>query len=110
MPNIIFRPINFNDHRLTVELKSTIDVSVECSFLFFTYDSIDKEDVPIGREIVNTQAVLEAEVLITFVGNLSKIGAEFEVDDVEIKINAPASIDFGFVEPDWGDQDDEYYQ
>jgi rRNA-processing protein FCF1 len=110
LPNIIFRPINFNDDRLTVELTLTVDVNIECSFLFFTYDSIDKEDVPIGTETANTQTDLEAEVLITFVGDWSKIGAEFEVDDVEIKINAPASIDFGYVEPDWGDPDDEYYQ
>jgi hypothetical protein len=110
LPNIIFRPINFNDDRLTVELTLTVDVNVECSFVFFTYDSIDKEDVPIGRETANAQTDLEAEVLITLVGDLSKIGAEFEVDDVEIEIKAPACIDFGYVEPDWGDQDDEYYQ
>lgn len=107
-PNIIFRPVNFDDDSLTVELRLSIDVNIECSFLFSVYDSFDKEDVGIGTNTVNTQADLEAEVLITFVGDLSKIGAEAEVDDVEIEIKAPASIDFGFVEPDWGDGDDDY--
>jgi hypothetical protein len=107
-PNIIFRPVKFVDDSLTVELRLSIDVNVECSFLFFVYDYFDKEDVGIGTNTVNTQADLEAEVLITFVGDLTKIGAEAEVDDVEIEIKAPASIDFGFVEPDWGDGDDDY--
>lgn len=108
LPNIIFRPVNFDDDSLTVESRLNVDVNVECNFSFSVYDSIDKEDVGIGGNTVSTQANLEVEVLITFVGNLSKIGAEVEIDDVEIEIKAPASIDFGFVEPDWGDGEDNY--
>jgi len=106
-PNIVFRPVNFDDDSLTVESRLSVDVNVECSFSFSVYDSIDKEDVGIGGNTVNTQADLEVEILITFVGDLSKIGAEVEVDDVEIEIKTPVSIDFGFVDPDWGDGDDE---
>lgn len=108
MPNIIFRSFNFDDDSLTVESRLNVDVNVQCNFSFSAYDSIDKEDVGIGGNTVSTQANLEVEVLITFVGDLSKIGAEVEIDDVEIEIKAPASIDFGFVEPDWGDGDDDY--
>lgn len=108
LPNIVFRPVNFDDDILTVESRLSVDVNVECSVSFSTYDSIDKEDVGIGGNTVSTQADLEVEVLITFVGDLSKIGAEVEVDDVEIEIKTPVSIDFGFVDPDWGDGDDEY--
>jgi len=106
-PNIVFRPVNFDDDSLTVESRLSVDVNVECSFSFSVYDSIDKEDVGIGGNTVNTQADLEVEILITFVGDLSKIGAEVEVDDVEIEIKTPVSIDFGFVDPDWGDGDDD---
>lgn len=108
LPNIIFRPVNFDDDSLTVESRLSVNVCVECSFSFSVYDSLDKEDVGIGGNTVSTQADLEVEVLITFVGDLSKIGAEVEIDDVEIEIKAPASIDFGFVDPDWGDGDDDY--
>jgi hypothetical protein len=38
---------------------------------------------------------------------LHKIGAGVEVDDVEIEIKDPA-VDFGFIEPDWGDGDSDY--
>ena len=106
-PNIVFRPINFDDDSLTVEARLSVDINVECSFSFSVYDSIDKEDVGIGGNTVNIQADLEVEVLITFVGNLSKIGAEVEVDDVEIEVKTP-TIDFGFVKPDWGDGYDDY--
>ncbi len=106
-PNIVFRPVNFDDDSLTVESRLSVDVNVECSFSFSVYDSIDKEDMGIGGNTVNTQADLEVEVLITFVGDLSKIGAEVEVDDVEIEIKTHVSIDFGFVEPDWGDGDND---
>lgn len=106
LPNIIFRPVNFDDDSLTVESSLSVDVSVECSFSFSVYDSIDKEDAGIGGNTVSAQANLKVDVLITFVGDLSKIGAEVEIDDVEIEVKRPASIDFGFVEPDWGDGDD----
>ncbi len=104
-PNIIFRPVNFDDDSLTVESRLSVNVNVECSFSFSVYDSIDKDDVGIGGNTVNTQADLEVEILITFVGDFNKVGAEVEVDDVEIEIKPPASINFGFVDPDWGDED-----
>ena len=99
--NIIFRPVNFDNDSLTVESRLNVDVNVECDFLFSVYDSFDKEDVGVGVNTVNTQTDLDVEILIAFVGDLSKIGAAVEVDDVEIEIKAPASIDFGFVHPDW---------
>jgi len=107
-PNIIFRPVNFDDDSLTVESRLSVDVNVECSFSFSVYDSIDKDDVGMGGNTVNTQANLEVEVLITFVGDLNKVGAEVEVDDVEVEIKTPASIDFGYIEPDFGDEDYDY--
>ncbi|MBD2667211.1 hypothetical protein B6N60_02733 [Richelia sinica FACHB-800] len=107
-PNIIFRPVNFDHDSLTVESILLVDINVECNFFFAVYDSIDKEDVGIGGNTVKTQADLDVEVLITFVGDLNKIGAEFDVDDIEIEIQAPLSINFGFIEPDWGDGGDDY--
>jgi len=54
-PNIIFRPVNFDDDSLTVESRLSVDVNVECSFLFYVYDSIDKDDVGMGVNTVNTE-------------------------------------------------------
>jgi hypothetical protein len=107
-PNIIFRPVNFDDNSLIVESKLSVDVNVECSFSFYVYDHIDKDDVPIGGYRVNTQAKLEVEVLITFAGDFKSFGAQVEVDEVEVEMKTPASIDFGDIEPYWGDEDYDY--
>jgi len=104
----IFRPINFNDDRLTVESKLSVNVDIECSFSFFIYDSFDREDMQMGSNTVNTQADLDIKVLITFVGDLNRIGAEVEVDNVEIETKVSDSINFGFIGPDWEYRDNDY--
>ena len=104
-PNIIFRPVNSDDDSLIVESRLSVDINVECDFSFSIYDSIDKDYVGMGGNSVDTQANLEVGVLITFIGDLNKVGAEVEVDAVEVEIETPVSVDFGDVEPDWGDED-----
>jgi len=104
-PNIIFRPVNFDDNSLIVESKLRVDVNVECSFSFYVYDHIDKDDVGIGGCSVNTQENLEVEVLITFVGDFNRVGAQVEVDEVEVEMKTPVCIDLGDIAPDWGDED-----
>lgn len=103
----IFRPVNSEDG-LIVESKLIVNVNIECNFLFSVYDSIDKDYSGMGSSNVNTQVDLEVEVLITFVGELDKIGVEVEVDYVEVELQSPVSIDFGYIEPDWGDGEYDY--
>jgi hypothetical protein len=104
-PNIIFRPVNFDDNSLIVESKLSVDVNVECSFSFYVYDYIDKDYVGIGGDSVNTQDNLEVEVLITFAGDFKRVGAQVKVDEVEVEMKTRACIDFGHIDPDWGDED-----
>lgn len=104
-PNIIFRPVNFDDNSLIVESKLSVDVNVECSFSFYVYDHIDKDYVGIGGYSVNTQDNLEVEVLITFAGDFKRVGAQVTVDEVEVEMKTPVSIDFGDIDLDWGDED-----
>jgi hypothetical protein len=106
-PNIIFRPVNFDENSLIVESSLSVDVNIECMFSFSVYDSFDRDYVAMWSNNVRTQANLEVEVLITFAGDLNKVGAqvEVEVDDVTVEIKTPISIDFGDIEPDWGDED-----
>ncbi|MEP6518578.1 PIN domain-containing protein [Microcoleus vaginatus] len=104
-PNIIFRPVNFDDNSLIVESKLSVDVNVECRFSFYVYDHIDKDNVGIGGCSVNTQDNLEVEVLITFVGDFNRVGAQVEVDEVEVEMKTPAWIDLGDIAPDWEDED-----
>jgi len=108
LPNLIFRPVNFDDDSLVVESKLSIDVNIECSFSFSIYDSIDKDEVPFGSGSANIQTNLDVDILVSFVGSLDKIGAEIEVDDVEIEVKKPDAVDFGEIEPDWMGEDYDY--
>ena len=108
-PNLIFRPVKFYDDVLVTEAKLRIDVNVECNFSFFVYDSIDKDEVPLGSSSASTQANLDVNILVSFIGNLNTIGAEIEVDDVEVEINKPDTIYFGEIEPDWMEDEDYDY-
>ena len=107
-PNLIFRPVNFDDDSLVAESKLCVDVNIECSFSFYIYDSIDKDEVPFGSGSANLQTNLDVDILVSFVGSLDKIGAEVEVDDVEIEIKKLDAVDFGEIEPDWMGEDYDY--
>jgi PIN domain len=111
-PNVIFRPVDFDDDSLVVESKLSIDVNIECSFSFSMYDSIDKDEVPFGSGSANIQTNLNVDILISFVGSfvggLDEIGAEIEVDDVEIEVKKLDEVDFGEIEPDWMGEDSDY--
>ena len=109
-PNLIFRPVNFDDNISVVESKLSVDVNIECSFSFSVYDSVDKDEVPLGSSSANIQTNLDVDILVSFIGDLDKIGAEVEVDDVEIEITTPDVIDFGEIEPDWMDEDHDYWK
>jgi hypothetical protein len=107
-PNLIFRPVNFDDDVLVVESKLSVDVNIECNFSFSVYDSVDKDEVPMGSSSTNIQTNLDVNILVSFIGDLDKIGAEIEVDNVEIEIKTLDVINFGEIEPDWMYEDDDY--
>ncbi|MEH2245095.1 PIN domain-containing protein [Nostoc sp.] len=107
-PNLIFRPVKFDDESLVVESKLSVDVNVECSFSFSVYDSIDGDDVSMGSSTASIQTNLDVDILVSFIGDLDKVGAEVEVEDVEIEITVP-DVDFGMIEPDWMDDEDYDY-
>ncbi|NES20096.1 MAG: hypothetical protein F6K41_14480 [Symploca sp. SIO3E6] len=86
--------------------KLIMDVNIACDFSFSVYDSIDKDEVSLGSNSVTTQANLDVNILVYFIKNLDKIGADIEVDDVEVEINQLDTIYFGEIEPDWMEDKD----
>ena len=72
--------------------------------------SIDKDEIPFGSGSANIQTYLDVDILVSFVGNLDKIGAEVEVDDVEIEIKRLDAVDFGEIEPDGMGEDYDYWK
>lgn len=107
-PNLIFRPVNFDNDVLVVESKLSVDVNIEFNFSFSVYDSVDRDEVSLGSSSENIQTSLNVDILVSFVGNSDKIGADIEVDDVEIEIEALDVIDIGEIGPDWTYEDHDY--
>ncbi|MEH2467815.1 PIN domain-containing protein [Nostoc sp.] len=105
-PNIIFRPIHFDNDTLVVEAKSSIDISVECTFYFTTWDSIDKEEVAIGTNTIEKEQNLDVTVLLTLIDESEKFDEEIEVNEIEIT-TTEIRIYFDCVEPDWRDESDD---
>ncbi|MEH2035322.1 PIN domain-containing protein [Nostoc sp.] len=105
-PNIIFRPIKFDNDTLVVQAELTVNICIECNFYFTVWDSIDGEDVGIGANTIEKQEDLDVTVLITLIDESGKFYEDIEVDEVEI-ITTKISIDFDYIEPDWRDQNDD---
>lgn len=91
------------DERLFVfETVVDVDISVSCTFVFQIRD--EGEYFTIGGTSATTTADQRTSLAITICGDPN---AEFDVVEVEV-INYDSSVDFGHVDPDYGDQPDYY--
>jgi hypothetical protein len=106
-PNIIFRPIKFETDTLVVEAALSIDVSIECSFYFMLWDSIDKDYVGMGVNNASKAVTLDVNILVTFIDLSCDFDEDLEVDEVEIT-TTKKTIDFGYIEPDWMSDKNDY--
>lgn len=99
--------VDYRDGVLVARATVSVEVEVLCNFSFSVKDGVDKDMVCIGGTEVKMKDTIDADVLITF---LDPDGDEPEVDRVEL-VPTRCHIDFGFVGPDYGDEDpdSEYY-
>ncbi len=99
--------VDYCDGALIARATVAVEVEVSCSFSFSVKDGIDRDMVHIGGAEVRTKDTIEADVLITF---LNPDSDEPEIDSVEL-VPTFLHIDFGSVEPDYGDENpnSEYY-
>ncbi|WP_442489126.1 PIN domain-containing protein [Halomonas litopenaei] len=99
-----FRVIDSDEDWVVLEAFVSIKVGAEGEFSLSMYDSIDKDHVYMGSVSVETTNEFESEILITVTGDLDGPIDALEVDEVEIA-SPIGSIDYGTIEPDYG----EYY-
>lgn len=98
---LTLKPVNYRNDQLTFETTVAVDVTASCHFSFAVKDSVDKDMVPVGHSTLRTHDVIELDVLLT----VSILDAEtIEFTDVEV-IPASKEIDFGYIEPDYSDED-----
>lgn len=93
----LVEPVEFRRHVLAVRLRLEAEVSVETHFNFSKWDSIDKEEIPMGSATVEHRHEVPLEVLVTFGVD---VPGQFSVRSVEV---VPQTIyaEFGDLEPDW---------
>lgn len=97
------KPIGYSKGALTVEAVLEVHVSVDCSFSFSIWDGLDKEYCDIGSNIIAAEKEIEVRIVITVADGLGENPKVVQVD----VIPGSATINFGDIEPDWGEPDDE---
>ena len=91
---------------IVVRIGVQVEAKAHCDFSFSVKDGIDKDYVSIGSSSVETEVDFEASLLITIAGDISGNTNEIALDEIEL-VDAIDWVDFGEIEPDFGD--DYYY-
>ena len=87
---------------IVARVEADLKVLAEASFSLSIYDSIDKDYVGMGSVDASREENIQASLLITFEG-------DFESNDIALTqaeiVEAPDTIDFGYIEPDYGEDE-----
>jgi hypothetical protein len=91
---------------IVAQVDMTVHADVSADFSLSVWDSIDKEDVPMGSTFARLdRKEFEVSVLVTFEG-------DFEKNDVHVTklelVGDLGMVDFGYIEPDYGEDDYDY--
>jgi hypothetical protein len=87
---------------IVARIEADLKVIAEASFSLSVYDSIDKDYVGMGSIDASREENIKTSLLVTFEG-------DFENEDIALTraeiVDAPDSIDFGYIELDYGEED-----
>ncbi|WP_137166659.1 PIN domain-containing protein [Salinimonas lutimaris] len=99
-----FRIVDHSEDYIVLEVSANITVEVEGEFSLSQYDSIDHDHVYIGGVTATVEEQFTSEILVTVCGDLA--GALYDLDVAEVEVVHPiTSVDFGTLEPDYGEYD-----
>lgn len=96
-----FSVVDYRDEVLIVKVIMQISVETSCNFIFTVHDSIDREDVIIGNAYLDKEIPLKVDVLLSITSLDSEIPS---IENIEL-VYGRRILDFGRVEPDYGDED-----
>jgi len=99
-----FKIIDHDEEYIVIEVSANITVEVEGEFSLSQYDSIDRDHVYIGGVTVTAKETFTSEILITVLGDLTGDLSELDIDEVEV-VSPITSVNFGTLEPDYGEYD-----
>jgi len=99
-----FRVVDADEGWVVLEAMASISVEAEGDFSLSVYDSMDKDYVYMGSISASAKEEFESEILITVMGDLNGDLDNLDIEEIEI-VNPISSIDFGTIEPDYGEYD-----
>lgn len=102
-PDNLFRPSGYENGILVVKCRLNAFIRVHCSFSFSVKDHIDKDMVSMGHSSASREIRFRFDAEIAFGGIEDR---HPELDWVEIE-HIAERVDFGNVDPDWGDDGSE---
>jgi len=100
----LLQPVEIDADKIVIESKIIVKAEASCSFDLSMWDSIDKEYFSLSSTDANVDLDFETELLITLTGNFDEGLDGLEIDDFEI-LSIPTDIDFGYIQPDYGDDE-----
>lgn len=99
-----FKIVDHAEGYIIFEATADITVEVEGEFSLSQYDTIDRDHVYIGSVTASVEEEFTSEILITVSGDLTGNLYDLEIEEIEV-VNPITSIDFGTLEPDYGEDD-----
>lgn len=101
-----FDIVQVGNHKVVVNITVNASIEADAECYFYVHDSIDDDEVYMGSSPASTTSEVQLNVLVSFLVHEAD-GPDFEIEDVELA-DTSIDIDFGYVEPEWDEPDNEY--
>lgn len=100
--------IRIEDDEITLSISVEVQCTIKADFSFYVEDSMDRDEILIGRSMQATSESFNTLLLVTLSGDFTKSLDEIKLEHVEMQNNID-SVDFGSVEPELEPDYDEQY-
>lgn len=97
--------VRIEDEIVVLQISANVTCEVTASFDFSVFDSIDRDYVGMGSNTYTTEETYSTDILISLTGDFTQGFDGLEVTEVEV-LETIGTVDFGEVEPDWGDYEE----
>lgn len=90
--------VDSNSDKITISIACEVICNVEAIFNFSVWDSIDKEDIPLGGTTKIVETSYKTDVLVNLYGNFLEGLQNMDIDEVEV-IDSSVFVDMGEISP-----------
>lgn len=99
--------VRIGSSQIVARIGVTFFASARAEFSLAAWDSVDKEYIGMGSQSAEQELEFDGAFLLTLTGELADGVESLEVGDIEV-VDAIGAVDFGEVEMDYYDDEDDY--